>query len=92
MNNLNGNNSKPVSTIPKIPSSIIFTGKALQLIAPPLATKFAVKLFKTPIKFKTPEREKIMANSAQKELLFIPELNKKVMVYTYGYSKRKILY
>lgn len=91
MNNLNGNNSKPVSTIPKIPSSIIFTGKALQLIAPPLATKFAVKLFKTPIKFKTPEREKIMANSAQKELLFIPELNKKVMVYTYGYSKRKIL-
>ena len=33
----------------------------------------------------------MMAKSAQKEMLFIPELNKKVMVYTYGYSKRKVL-
>uniref|UniRef100_UPI00345CC66A alpha/beta hydrolase n=1 Tax=uncultured Lutibacter sp. TaxID=437739 RepID=UPI00345CC66A len=81
----------PQNNIPKIPSSIIYTGKALQYIAPYLATKFAIKLFRTPIRFKTPEREKMMANSAQKELLFIPELNKQVMVYTYGYSKRKVL-
>ena len=77
--------------IPKIPKSIILPGKILQCIAPPLATKYAIKLFKTPIKFRTPDREKLMAKSAQKELLLIPELNKKVMVYTYGYSKRKVL-
>ncbi len=77
--------------ISKIPKSIIIPGKILQCIAPPLATKYAIKLFKTPIKFKTPEREKMMAKSSQKEMLFIPELNKKVMVYTYGYSKRKVL-
>ena len=77
--------------IPKIPKSIIIPGKILQCIAPTLATKYAIKLFKTPIKFKTPEREKIMAKSAQKEMVLIPELRKKVMVYTYGYSKRKVL-
>ena len=82
--------SKPVN-IPKIPSSIIFTGKVLQLIAPPLATKFAIKLFGTPIKFKIPEREKAMAKSAQKQLILIPDIGKKVQVYSYGYSKRKVL-
>ncbi len=77
--------------ISKIPRSIIIPGKILQYIAPSLATKYAIKLFKTPIKFRTPDREKMMAKSAQKEMFFIPELNKKVMVYTYGYSKRKVL-
>lgn len=91
MNNLNNTKSKPQNNIPKIPSSIINTGKVLQFLAPPLATKFAIKLFRTPIRYKTPEREKMMANSAQKELLFIPELNKQVMIYTYGYSNRKVL-
>ncbi|WP_372794238.1 alpha/beta hydrolase [Lutibacter sp.] len=91
MTNLNIKESKLKNNIPKIPSSLIYTGKVLQFIAPPLATKFAIKLFRTPIRFKTPEREKMMANSAQKELLFIPELNKEVMIYTYGYSTRKVL-
>ncbi|WP_456377789.1 alpha/beta hydrolase [Lutibacter sp.] len=91
MSNLSGKIVKPSNNIPKIPFSIIITGKILQCIAPPLATKFAIKIFRTPIRFKTPEREKMMAKSAKKELLFIPELNKKVMVYTYGYSKRKVL-
>ena len=91
MNNLKTKSSKPQNNIPKIPSSIIYTGKILQFIAPSLATLFAVKLFSTPIRFKTPEREKMMANSAQKEFLFIPELNKEIQIYTYGYSKRKVL-
>ncbi|HEY9169924.1 MAG TPA: alpha/beta hydrolase [Lutibacter sp.] len=76
---------------PKIPASIIVTGKILQFIAPPLATLFAIKLFRTPIRFKTPARENMMAESAQKKLIMIPDLNKKVMVYSYGYSKRKVL-
>ncbi len=79
------------NTDPKIPASIIATGKILQFIAPPLATLFAIQLFRTPIRFKTPARENMMAESAQKKLVLIPELNKKVMVYSYGYSKRKVL-
>ncbi|NOR27325.1 MAG: alpha/beta fold hydrolase [Lutibacter sp.] len=91
MNKLNGKELLPQNNIPKVPSSILLVGKILQFISPSLATIFAVKLFKTPIKFKTPEREKLMAKSAKKELLYIPELNKKLMVYSYGYSKRKVL-
>lgn len=79
------------NNVPKIPNFILYTGKLLQFFSTSLATKFAVKLFGTPIRFKTPEREKMMAKSAQKELLMIPELKKEVMVYTYGYSKRKVL-
>lgn len=78
-------------TVPKIPASIIATGKILQLMAPPLAVLFAIKLFRTPIRFKTPARENMMAESAQKKMILIPELNKEVMVYSYGYSKRKVL-
>ena len=78
-------------TVPKIPASIIATGKILQFIAPPLATLFAIKLFRTPIRFKTPTRENMMAESAQKKMVLIPELKKEVMVYSYGYSKRKVL-
>ena len=84
-------NQNPTTIVPTIPKSILLTGKVLQFLVPPLAIKFAIKLFKTPIRFRTPEREKLMAKSAKKELLFIPELNKKVLVYTYGYSKRKVL-
>jgi len=91
MSNLVQNKTKSKNNIPKIPSSILITGKLLQTFIPPLATKFAIKLFGTPIKFKVPEREKMMAESAQKELVFIPEISKKVMVYEYGYSKRKVL-
>lgn len=82
---------KPQINYTKIPNSILFTGKFLQAISTNLATKFAIKIFRTPIKFKTPEREKMMEKSAQKELVLIPELQKKVMVYSYGYSKRKVL-
>ena len=91
MKNTTINNKTTSNNIPKIPSTILRTGKILQFISPKLATNFAVKLFKTPIRFKTPKREKMMAKSAQKEFLFIPELNKKIMIYTYGYSKRKVL-
>tara|TARA_R110001583_G_scaffold93777_1_gene237014 strand:+ start:39208 stop:40089 length:882 start_codon:yes stop_codon:yes gene_type:complete len=91
MNTTESINQNPTTSVATIPKSILLTGKMLQFLAPPLATKFAIKLFKTPIRFKTPKREKIMEKSAKKELLFIPELNKEVLIYTYGYSKRKVL-
>tara|TARA_R110001583_G_scaffold99194_1_gene244494 strand:+ start:42 stop:923 length:882 start_codon:yes stop_codon:yes gene_type:complete len=91
MKNFSPNNLKLTNSVPKTPSSIIYIGKFLQFFCPPLATKYAMKLFRTPIRFKTPIRERMMAKSAQKGLVLIPKLNKSVMVYTYGYSKRKVL-
>lgn len=91
MNNLNDNVPTLPNSIPKIPSSIIFTGKVLQFFSSTLASNFAIKLFRTPVRFKTPEREKMMAESAQKEMLFIPSIKKEIMLYRYGYSRRKVL-
>ena len=76
---------------PAIPRKIIVIGKILQLLSPYLGTLYALKLFKTPMRYNTPIREKMMNKSAQKEYLFIPEINKEILVYTYGYSKRKVL-
>ncbi|WP_372746198.1 alpha/beta hydrolase, partial [Lutibacter sp.] len=91
MNKKESDKLKRTNNVPKIPKAILYTGKFLQLFSLTLATKFAVKIFGTPFRFKTPEREKIMAKSAQQELILIPELNKNIMMYTYGYSKRKVL-
>jgi len=91
MNTQANNNPAPSISVPKIPVSIIAISKILQFIAPPLAILYAIKLFRTPIRFKTPARENMMAESAQKKMVLIPELNKEVMVYSYGYSKRKVL-
>ncbi len=84
------------TTIPKkntfqIPSHIIRTGKLLQFFSSSLATKFALNIFKTPPKFKTPEREEMMRESAKKLLFMVPAIKKDIMVYEYGYSKQKVL-
>ncbi len=91
MNSLKSEEFKPQINYTKIPKSILLTGKALQRLSPYLATKFAIKIFRTPIKFKTPEREKTMEENAQKSMVLIPKLHKEIMVYSYGNSKRKVL-
>lgn len=85
------NTSVTNSNFPKVPKSILIGGKLLQFTSTILATNFAVRLFKTPIRYKTPEIEKIMAEKAEKKVVYIPELQKKVMVYTYGKSTKKVL-
>lgn len=75
----------------KVPGIILFTGKVLQKISKRLTTKFAVYLFTTPMKFKTPKRENQMAKSAQNQRVFVSEIQKEIHVYSYGYSKKKIL-
>ena len=75
----------------EIPSSIIRTGKILQFFSSSMAANFAMKLFSTPPKYKTPEREEMMRKSAKKEFITIPETQKEVMIYEYGYSKTKVL-
>jgi pimeloyl-ACP methyl ester carboxylesterase len=49
------------------------------------------KIFETPLKIKPPERELMMRKSAKNKLTSLENIRKKVMVYTYGYSKKKIL-
>ena len=75
----------------QIPAHTIRTGKILQFFSTALATNFALKIFRTPPKFKIPEREAMMRESAKKEIITIPSINKEIMVYEYGYSKRKVL-
>ena len=75
----------------EIPPPIIRTGKILQFFSTALATNFALKIFKTPPRFTIPEREEMMRESAKKEIITIPEIDKEIMVYEYGYSKEKVL-
>ncbi len=87
MNKKQTNNINPF----KIPKTILLTGKILQFVSNSLAAKFAAKIFATPLKFKAPERELMMRKSTKNELLEIKSIQKKIMVYTYGYSKKKVL-
>lgn len=75
----------------RITTTIITFGKFLQFMAVPLAGKFLLKLFQTPIKHHMPEREQMMYKSAIKERLQIPIIHKDIQVYKYGYSKKKVL-
>ena len=75
----------------KIPKVIIFIGKILQFFSVKLTTLYLAKLFTTPIKHKVPKRELEMDDHSLKETLLIPGVNKKILVYKYGKSDKKIL-
>ncbi|NNC70674.1 MAG: alpha/beta hydrolase [Flavobacteriaceae bacterium] len=75
----------------KVPNSIINTGKILQFFSTSSAASFAMKLFTTPPKFETPERELMMRKSAKNIPITIPGIEHEIMVYEYGFSKTKIL-
>jgi pimeloyl-ACP methyl ester carboxylesterase len=75
----------------EIPKIIQFIAQFLQLLSPKLAVYFAAKLFTTPIRFKTPKRELIMAKSAQQKKLHIKAINETIDILSYGYSKKKVL-
>lgn len=51
----------------------------------------AAKLFTTPIKHKTPKREFEMDAKSVKKQIDIQSINKKVVLYQYGHSDKKIL-
>ncbi len=75
----------------KIPKIIVITAKLLEVISTKLATIFAAKLFTTPIKHKIPKREFHMDKESVKEIIFVPSINKEIVVYHYGKSGKKIL-
>jgi pimeloyl-ACP methyl ester carboxylesterase len=75
----------------KIPKLILQFSKFISFISPKLATLFAAKLFTTPIKHKIPKRELEMDSKSIQKLIEIPAINKKVLIYQYGESDKKIL-
>ncbi|MEZ0006290.1 pimeloyl-ACP methyl ester carboxylesterase [Flavobacterium sp. 28YEA47A] len=75
----------------KIPKSILIAAKITEAISPKLAMKFAAKLFTSPIKYKLPKREIGMDQNSLQQNVFIPNLDKEIVVYNYGASDKKIL-
>ena len=74
-----------------IPKFILTIANLLQKTSIPLTVLFAKKLFTTPIKHKIPKREHEMDKNTKQELILIPKINKKIMVYHYGNSPKKVL-
>ena len=75
----------------EVPSSIKNTGRLLQFFSTNAAAKFAFKLFTTPPKFGTPERELMLRKSAKNIPIQVPGIEEEIMLYEYGFSKRKVL-
>lgn len=75
----------------EIPKVILFTAQLFEKISPELATQFAMKLFTTPIRYKIPKREYEMDRNSKQELLDVPAIQKKVMLYHYGTGDKKVL-
>lgn len=75
----------------KIPKIILHSSKLIAYFSPNLATLFAAKLFTSPIKHKIPKREWEMDAKSTQKWIEIQKINKKVMLYQYGTSDKKIL-
>jgi pimeloyl-ACP methyl ester carboxylesterase len=74
-----------------IPKPILLIGRFLQFISPKLATSYVMKLFMTPFRFPRPKREQFMYNKSKHKLILVPSLQKKIKVYQYGNSQKKVL-
>ncbi|MEW7278122.1 alpha/beta hydrolase [Aquimarina sp. 2201CG1-2-11] len=74
-----------------IPKSIVHTAKILNWISPFLASRFAARIFLTPYSYKRPDREKGMHQNSKKENIYINTIRRKVVVYTFGDSPKKVL-
>lgn len=79
---------KPVTEIPKF---ILLIFNILSKISSRLTTFLAVRVFSTPIKYKTPKRELEYYKNSKKYFLDIPALNKKIRIYEYGNFDKKVL-
>ncbi|WP_166925882.1 alpha/beta fold hydrolase [Flavobacterium poyangense] len=82
--------SNPIQSL-KIPRFIIISCKICAFISTKLAVKYAAKLFTTPIKHKIPKRESEMNYKSIQHTVFVPAINKNIVVYEYGKSERKII-
>ena len=84
-------NTQKANKTLKIPKIILLTTKFLAFISTKLVVVFAAKLFTTPLKHKVPKRELEMDQKSKQEVVLIPSIGKKVRVYHFGESSKKIL-
>lgn len=82
---------KKKKNVNQIPKPIILIAKGLQSISTDWATRFAYKLFTTPIRYKMPKREFHMDQNSKQNQLLIPAIGKSITVYHYGTSPKKVL-
>ena len=75
----------------RIPKVILITAKIFAFISTKLVTRFAAKLFVTPIKHKTPKREHEMESKSKKQIIKVATIDKEIMTYHYGNADKKIL-
>jgi pimeloyl-ACP methyl ester carboxylesterase len=75
----------------KIPRFIILSCKICALISTKLVTRYAARLFTTPVKHKVPKRELEMDRNSSQKSIFVNAIKKSIVVYEYGKSDRKIL-
>lgn len=83
--------TEQVQRDPRVPWMIWAPAKVLSWISPVWAARFAAWLFCTPIRFKMPKRELDMNRDSRQEVLIVPAIRKKIVVYHYGNSSKKIL-
>ncbi|KOS07957.1 alpha/beta hydrolase [Flavobacterium akiainvivens] len=75
----------------RIPKWVKIVAKVLEWVSPALAVRFAIQLFTTPIRFKTPKRELKMAAESRQERVYINAILKTINVYRLGNSNKKVL-
>lgn len=75
----------------QVPKIILYGVKFIQFLSVDLVTKVAARIFTSPIKHKIPKREFEMEQKTKQETIFIPEINKNIVVYHYGESAKKVL-
>lgn len=83
--------TKKKSNSQEVPKTILIVSQILAAISTKLVTYYAAKLFTTPIKHKVPKREMEMDYHTQQSLVFVPIIQKSIMVYEYGESLKKVL-
>ena len=81
------NHTKPL----KIPKIIILSSKLIAFLSTKWVTIYASKLFTTPIKHKIPKREIEMDKKSVQQIIIVPSIKRKVNVYEYGKSSKKVL-
>ncbi|MFD2907433.1 alpha/beta hydrolase [Flavobacterium ardleyense] len=77
--------------VQEVPNFIKTIAKILEVVSPTLTTKFASKLFTTPIKHKMPKREMAMDQESIQKTVLIPEINKEIVIYENGAGTKKVL-
>lgn len=75
----------------KIPIAIRRSAKLLAVISPKLATRFAVKLFISPLRHDIPKRELDYDRKTAHQRIYIDAIQKEIEVYVYGSGSQTIL-